>query len=261
MNKNLFALSIRDFLSPKMLKYAILPFVATLIVMYVLFFGLAGVGLDQFHSTFDVHTTQMTIDNGVTQTNNFTAHLQNSSIIKFLMQYAVTSWLAAFLVYAIGGFFVLYFSIFIAIIVVGFMTPFVLKELQSRHYRDVEMIGYSNLFEGIFLIIKWAFFMVLLFIILIPLYFFPLINIIALNLPLYYFFHKILIFDIASHIATREEDMKIRYFNKNSLRSKTLVLYLISLVPFAIFFGAIFYVIYLGHVYFVEVKKLRNDGR
>ncbi|MDX1808014.1 MAG: EI24 domain-containing protein [Sulfurospirillaceae bacterium] len=258
MKNNLFELSVRDFLSPKMLKYAILPFIITLVVMYIIFFGVAGVGLDQLHTTFDVQTTQTTINNGVAHTNNFTAHLQNSSIIKFLMQYALTSWLAAFLVYAIGGFFVLYLSIFVAILVLGFMTPFVLKELQHRHYRDVEMIGYSNLFEGIFLIIKWSVVMMLLFIVFIPLYFFPLINIIALNFPLYYFFHKMMMYDISSHIATREEERQIRYFKKNSLRAKTLILYIISLVPFAIFFGAIFYVIYLGNTYFVEVKKIRN---
>jgi hypothetical protein len=65
-------------------------------------------------------------------------------------------------------------------------------------------------------------------------------------------------YDISSNIATAEEDKQIKFFSKNKLRVKTILLYLISLIPFTIFFGAIFYVIYLGHTYFQEVKKLRT---
>ncbi|NOX15633.1 MAG: EI24 domain-containing protein [Epsilonproteobacteria bacterium] len=256
---SIFALSIRDFFTPKMLKYAIMPFIATLIIMYVLFFVLAGAGLDSMNTSLDIHTTQTTIQNGIPMSENFSAHVENSSIIQFLMKYSVTSWLAGFLVYAIGGFFVLYASVFIAVIIIGFMTPFVLKELQIRHYRDIEMIGYSNIFESLFLVIKWAFVMVLMFFLLIPFYFIPLLNIIAFNLPLYYFFHKMMIFDISSNLTTKEENNQIKYFNKGSLRAKTLLLYIVSLIPFAIFFGAIFYVIYLGNTYFIAVKKLRDD--
>jgi len=94
---------------------------------------------------------------------------------------------------------------------------------------------------------------------LIPFYFIPILNIIAFNLPLYYFFHKMLVYDISSNMTTREENEKIKYFNKNSLRAKTLFLYLISLIPFTIFFTAVFYVIYLGNTYFIEVRKLRKE--
>ena len=255
---NLLMLSIRDFFTGKMLKYAILPFVATLVVMYILFFVLAGSGLDSLHTSFDVNTTQTAIQNGIPHTKNFSAHVEDSSIIKFLMKYSVTSWLASFLVYAIGGFFVLFVSIFLAVIIVGFMTPFVLKELHTRHYQDIEMIGYSNVFESVLLVLKWAFIMILLFFIFIPLYFIPILNIVAFNLPLYYFFHKMMIYDVSSNIATRQENKKLMYYKKGSFRIKTFLLYLVSLIPFAIFFGAIFYVIYIGNTYFIEIKKLRE---
>jgi len=256
---SLLMLSIRDFFTSKMLKYAILPFVATLVVMYVLFFVLAGSGLDSMHANLNINTTQTTMQNGIPHTEIFSAHVEDSSIIKFLMKYSVTSWLASFLVYAIGGFFILFASIFLAVIIVGFMTPFVLKELQARHYQDVQMIGYSNIFESALLVLKWAFIMLLLFFILIPLYFIPILNIVAFNFPLYYFFHKMMIYDVSSNIATREENKKLLYYKKGSLRIKTLFLYLISLIPFAIFFGAIFYVIYLGNSYFIEIRKLRSE--
>ncbi|MCD6432726.1 MAG: EI24 domain-containing protein [Sulfurimonas sp.] len=255
--KNLLFLSIKDFFTPSMLKYSVLPFIITILLMYVLFFWIAGVGLDGLGS-MSVQTTETTMQNGIPHTDSFSAQLEGSAIIKFLMSYAITSWIASFLVYAIGGFFVLYASIFIAVIVIGFLTPFVMKELQKRHYPDIELIGHSNIISAILLVIKWAFIMLLLFFLLMPLYFIPLLNIVAFNLPLYYFFHKMITYDVSSTICTSEEDKQIRFFNKNMLRIKTLVLYLISLIPFAIFFGAIFYVIYLGHTYFVEVKKIRG---
>lgn len=254
---SLFYKSVQDFLTPKMLKYSILPFIITIISMYILFFFVASAGLEQL-GTLNVQSTQTTMQNGIPHTENFSTQLEGSSIMQFFMSYAITSWIVSFLVYAVGGFFMLYVSIFVAVIVIGFLTPSVLKELQQRHYQDITMIGYSNPIAGIFNTIKWAFIMLLLFFVLIPLYFIPVVNIVALNFPLYYFFHKMMTYDIASNICTQEEDKKIKYFNGNSLRVKTLILYLISLIPFAIFFGAIFFVIYLGHVYFIEVRKIRS---
>jgi hypothetical protein len=254
---NLLAISIKDFFTSRMLKYSLLPFIITMLILYVVFFSIAGAGLDQLGS-MDLQSTQTTIQNGVPHTETINAQLQGNAIVKFLMSYAITSWIISFLVYAIGGFAILYISIFAALLVLGFLTPFVLKEIQARHYQDIKMIGYSNIIAGIFLMIKWSLTMLLLFFVFIPLYFIPLVNIVALNFPLYYFFHKMMIYDISSNICTSDEAKKIKFFNANNLRYKTLGLYLVSLIPFAIFFGAIFYVIYLGHTYFLEVRKIRS---
>ena len=254
---NILLLSIQDFFTPKMLKYALLPFLITIVIMYILFFIIAGVGLDSL-STLDVQSTQTSIQNGIPHTESITAQLQGLEIVKYLMSFALTSWIVTFLVYAIGGFLTMHASIFVAVIVIGFLTPMVMKELQKRHYSDVEMIGHSNIFEVIFSIIKWSVVMIVLFILLVPFYFIPLLNIIAFNLPLYYFFHKMLTFDVSSNLCTAEEDKQIKYFSKNSIRAKTLFLYIISFIPFVILFGAIFYVIYIAHTYFIEVRKIRN---
>ena len=239
---NTLLLSIKDFFTAQMLKYSLLPFVISMLVLYILFFYIAGVGLDQL-GPVDIQSTQTTMENGIPHTDSFTATLEGTALIKFLMSSAVTSWIATFLVYTVGSFLVLYLSIFVAVIVVGFLTPFVLKIIQQRHYPDVEMIGHSNILEALFLILKWAAIMMLLFLVFVPLYFIPLVNIIAFNFPHYYFFHKMMTYDIAS----------------TPLRLKTLMLYLISLIPFAVFFGAVFYVIYLGHAYFLELRKMRSN--
>ncbi|MDK9694652.1 MAG: EI24 domain-containing protein, partial [Sulfurimonas sp.] len=194
--KELFLQSIKDFLTPKMLKFSVLPFLIMLVLMYIFFFTIAGMGVEQL-GVMQVESSQTTIENGVPHIESLNAQLEGSSIIKFLMSYTLTSWLATFLIYTVGGFLTIYLSVFIAVIVIGFLTPFVLKELQRRHYQDIVMTGYSNPFVTLFLTFQWLAAMLLLFLLLIPLYFIPLLNIIALNAPLYYFFHKMLTFDVA----------------------------------------------------------------
>ena len=254
---NILSLSIKDLFTKKMLIYSIMPFIISMIILYILFFIVAGIGVDQL-TTMEVQTTQTTIENGIPHTESFQATLAGTSIMKFLMSSALTSWIATFLIYTIGGLMTLYASIFVALLIIGFLTHRILKEVQQRHYPDIEMIGYSNPIEGIFLTLKWIFIMIILFLVFIPLYFIPIINIIAFNFPLYYFFHKMITYDVSSTICTKEEAMKISFFYGSILRLKTLGLYLLSLIPFVIFFASVFYVIYLGHSYFIEVKRLRS---
>ena len=253
-------LSFKDLFTAKMLLFSVMPFVISVIVLYILFFILAGIGIEQLnHMILDVNTSQTTVVDGVPHTESFSAQLADTAIIKFLLHNSVTAWLASFLIYTIGSLLVLFFSIFIALLIIGLLSYWILKELQQRHYQDVEMIGYSNFFMAILLALKWFVIMILLFIFLIPLYFIPIVDIIAFNFPLYFFFHKMIIYDVSSTICTKEEANNIKYRYGNTLRLKTLALYLISLIPFVIFFASVFYVIYLGHSYFLEVREMRRQ--
>jgi len=251
-------LALKDLFTAKMIKYSLLPFIFSMLILYVLFFVVAGIGLDSLGS-MEVSSTETTMVNGVPNTDSFQATLKGTALIKWLMGSAITSWIATFLVYTIGSFLTLYFSIFVALIVVGFLTPTILREIQRRHYSDVEMIGHSNIAEALILTLRWAIIMIVMFILFIPLYFIPIVNIVAFNLPLYYFFHKMMTYDVGSTICTKEENMKIKFFHATTLRLKTLGLYLLSLIPFVVFFAAVFYIIYLGHSYFLETRKMRSE--
>jgi len=253
------SLSLKDLLSQKMLTYSVAPFVISMILIYGAIIYFAGFGMEQL-GTLQIQETQTTIENGVPHTDTLAATLQGSAIIQFLLSHAITSWIASFLIYTVGGFISIYLSIFIALLIIGLLTERILKEIQRRHYPDVEMIGYSNMFEYILLVLKWILVTIGLFLILIPFYFIPLVNIIAFNLPLYYLFHNMMTYDVSSAICTREEDKKIRYYYGGILKLKTLALYLLSLIPFVILFASVFYVIYLGHSYFIAVQKIRQEG-
>lgn len=255
----IFIKSLRDFFTKPILKLALYPLIITLIVMYAVFFIVADFGLDNFQNhVMQVQQQHLMIENGeVVSSSVTTQEYFGKSIIDFLLQYSITSWMVSFLVYTLGTIFMMSFSLFITLIVVGFLTPFILKIIQQKHYKELEFKGYGNMFNTFWILIKSFMVMMLLLIVLIPLYFIPVLNIFILNIPFYYFFYKLLNFDITSTLMTKQEEAIIRVQTGNAFHLKTIVLYLISMIPFIVLFSTVFYVIYLGHGYMIELKKLR----
>lgn len=257
-DNEIFIASIKDFFTLKMMKFSVAPFIATMVIIYALFFYFAHSTIDQLHqATLHVEQTQTNLIDGVENTDSFVGDFKGSSVVEFLMGHAITAWMVTVLFYTVGSMLALIVSIFVAIIVIGFLTPFVLKELHKRHYLDVEMKGHDNFVISILKVLKWFFIMLLMLIVFIPFYFVPILNVIMFNIPMYYFFHKMITYDVTSNINTNEEYKKIMFFSGNNMRIKTFVLYLVSLIPFAILFGGIFYVIFIGHAYFRETRELR----
>jgi hypothetical protein len=163
------------------------------------------------------------------------------------------------LVYSVGLFAIGYLSIFISLIVVGFLTPHILSKIHKKHYPTLQIQnGNDNIFLGILKLLKTIFVTILLLIMLFPFYFIPIVNIVAINLPFYYMFHKLLNYDVSSNIMKTEQFKRLYYVYKNRLRLKTLLLYSVSLIPFVAFFISIFYVIYIGHTYFQILEKEKN---
>ena len=255
---NLLKISLQDYFTSPMLKLILYPLVASAFLLYFLFFSAADIGLtslENSHIQIEQHSSQMI--NGELIESHTKESYSGSSIVDFLLKYTITSWIVSFLVYTIGLFAIGYLSIFVSIVIIGFLTPKILSIIHQRHYSDLACEGYGSIIDGIVKLIKTALMMLLLFFVLFPLYFIPGINIIAINLPFYYFFHKMLHFDVGSTMMSKEQFGQIYFPNKSNMRIKSMFLYVLSLVPFVAFFIAVFYIIYLGHTYFEKLKSLR----
>ena len=258
---DLLTLSIKDYFTKPMLSMILYPLIGSAIVLYIAFFSVADMGLDALQNTqiqIEQHQTQV-INGEVVQTDTKQSYTGNS-IIDFLLQYTITSWIVSFLVYFVGLFAIGYLSIFISLLIIGLLTPKILSIIHKKHYSTVKINGYGTVIGGIWKLLKTIFIMILLFLVLVPFYFIPLINIVAINLPFYYFFHKMLHYDVGSTLMQKEQFNQLYYLNKNSMRLKTLFLYLVSLIPFVAFFIAIFYIIYLGHTYFIKLLNQQNNN-
>lgn len=249
------ALSVKDFFTKPMLKIAILPLLFTMIIMLILFYSAADYGFDSLQIT--IEQSQSGEEVQINENAPF-YFVWTMYVIAFLFKYSITSWLVGFLVYTVGTIFVMMFSVLLTIVIIGFLTPMILKVLQKRHYTHIQTNGFATLLSPLWVLLKSVLVMLLLFILLIPLYFIPLLNIIAINIPFYYFFHKLLTFDVASTILTQDEYSIIHGRKANAFRFRTIFLYFISMIPFITLFSAVFYIIYLGHSYFLELEKLRG---
>lgn len=258
--KNIVVTSIKDFFSPKMIKFSVAPFFISVLFVYTTIFYFAHLTLkDLRHATLHVQKTQTTIVEGIENIDTSSMEFQGSSAMDFLMSHALTSWIISFFIYTMGSMLALIITIFITLTIITFLTPYILKELQRKHYADVEMKGYDNIFWSFLKVIRWFVIMVGMFLLFIPFYFIPILNVIMFNLPMYYFFHKVLTYDIASNITTKNEYKKIMFFTGTDIRIKTFFLYLLSLIPFTILFTGVLYVIFMGHTFFKEVNELRTN--
>lgn len=258
----LFLKSIRDYFTPPMLKLALLPFVVTGVLLVGLFFTTADYGLDAFKSgVLHIQTQEVVVQDGqLLQTNEENATYTGSSIVHFLLTNPVSSWMIGFLFYVIGFFGAAMLSIAVALVIVGFLTPQILLRLRDRSYPSVEMKGYGNIFVTVWVTLKNILVTGLLFILLVPLYFIPVVNIIALNYPLYYLFRRLLEFDVTSEMMEREEFEEVHYRQRHRITLRMTVLYLLSLIPLMGLFIPVFYIIYLGNGYFKTLEAMRGGS-
>lgn len=248
--------SVRDFFSSPMLKIALVPLIITMIILYMLFFAAADFGISSLQ---EIAQASQNGEEIVIDENAPFYFVWMTYLIVFLFKYSFTSWLAGFLLYTIGTVIILQASVIFSIVLIGFLTPMILRILHKRYYSHLELYGYGTLFSPLWVLFKSSLMMIFLFILLIPVYFIPVLNMIAFSIPLYYFFHKLLNFDVSSTILTKNE-YEIIYKNEaNSFRVRTLFLYLISMIPFATLFSAVYFIIYLGHSYFLKLEELRKN--
>ena len=262
-NETLLKRSIKDFFTAEILKLALWPLVITAVVLYALFFYAAGSGLHQLEQAhLQIERSQTSVDdNGVIHTQEEKATYEGSSaILNFLLQYSVTTWIVSFLVYTVGTIVVMQLSVLIALFIIGFLTPWIVPIVGKRHYPHIPIQGFGTVAEVTWHFIKTFVVMILLFFALIPFYFIPLLNVVAFNLPFYYLFHRLLNFDVGSTICSKESYLKVMFYKGNSIRLKTGVMYLTTLIPYTALFSVVFFVIYLSHVYFDALQKLPDEA-
>ena len=245
--------SIKDFFTSSMLKIALIPLIVTMVILYMLFFAAADFGISSLQ---EIAAATQNGEEVIIDENAPFYFVWATYFVVFLFKYSFTSWIAGFLLYTIGTVIVLQASVILSIIVIGFLTPMILGILHKRYYSHLTLHGHGSLLSPLWVMAKSAIVMIILFIVLIPVYFVPVLNVIAFSLPLYYFFHKLLNFDVSSTILSKQEYKEIYKKEGNSFRLRTLFLYFISMIPFATLFTAVYYIIYLGHAYFIKLDEI-----
>lgn len=146
-----------------------------------------------------------------------------------------------------GWLLVLLAGLFLAIAVVGLLTPSILAALQRRHYPDVVLRGSVGVGGQLRFYASTLLRFVLLLLLMLPLMFVPLVNLVALNLPFYYWFHRLLCWDVASTIYPPDALAERMDSASAGLRGRTLLLYPLTLVPLLGMLLPVLFVLVLGH--------------
>lgn len=278
--KSLFKLSLKDFFTPYFLGLALLPLLITLAILFTsLFYGIQvlndkmnSVRIEKTTTEYSTSTQShsessinISFDDNQSKTSSLldinpmalVESIQSSEILASMLQNDILRWIIEKLVFLVASYFILIFAVIIAVVIVGFFTPLVVKKLKSRHYPPFVIKGHGSVLYIIWHALKSFLIMILLYILLIPLYFIPILNIIAFNIPAFYFFHKMLVFDVGSTINTKEEYMRINAIVGNQILLRTFLMYLLTMIPFIGIFFPLLFVIYLSHIFMNESIELR----
>ena len=151
----------------------------------------------------------------------------------------------------------LYYLFFILYgFVLGWFTGSLVKIVQRKHYPNIVFKG-IGVIRTIIFYIKTIIITMFIFIILLPLYIFPVTNLMLMLAP-YYFFHKTIIFDVASVVNDTQEYQKIKKVNWTELKGITGICFAMSLVPIIGIFLYPLYIIFVSHYMLKETEELRH---
>ncbi|OEY26255.1 EI24 domain-containing protein [Campylobacter jejuni] len=229
-------LAIKDFFSFKFVKFALIPLIFSLILM--LFLGVLGFSalLDYFNSLFSVGE------------DSFWAWFYALHFMQILI--TIISFL-------FSGFIVVFASVFLALFITSFLTPFIAKEINQKYY-NYDNINEVSTLKTIFEIFKIFIKFIGIFLLCTLALFLPFINIFVYYLAFYYLFHKLLMIDVTSTILDKESFKNFHSdFSPLEFKFSTLCFYLLSSVPLLGLFLQVFFVIFLTHLAYQKILKLK----
>lgn len=227
--------AIKDFFTLKFLKFTLIPFLVSFILMITLgIFGFSAL-LNYFNSLFSVSE------------DSFWAWFYALHFVQILIT-AIS--------FLFSGFIVVFASVFLALFITSFLTPFISKEINLKHYHHENKNEVSNLkiiFEIFKIFAKFGLFFMLCTLAL----FLPFINLFIYYFVFYYLFHKLLLLDVTSSILDKEDFKKFNAsFSPFEFKFSTLCFYLLSSVPLLGIFLQVFFVIFLTHLSYQRILNL-----
>ncbi len=242
MQKSIFVAGWEDFTTKKFLSITFIPFFVTFALFALFFWGTGGEIID--------------ILSQIAQNPDA---IQNPDIARFVHNHPFLasiagSWLFRVLfgtvIAVLGTLLAILLSTAIATMVMGFFTPYVVREIHKRHYSHIPLTGGMSVLEYLWLLAKILLKSIGIFFLALILYFIPLLNAIALNIPFYYLFHSMMSLDVGGEIMKGRELESFLKKYRFKVMSTTSVLYLITLLPLAGTLLQVYFVSVMAHLFF-----------
>ena len=241
-NTNIFTLALGDTFSPRVLLVSLLSFVLTIIVfigaIWLLFGGVGAL------STWIAQSLQ-----------SYEGSVEQSWFLSMISLIFITKTIMAIIFFFTSAMVVYYLFLMVYSVIVGLFAGYFIKEIGSLYYPSVAFRG-IGLISYVWIVLKTLLWTTLMFLILSPLVFIPLLNF-ALLVPVFYLFHKLLVLDVASMINSSEEYKELKSVNAGQMRGISLVCFALTIIPFLGVVIYPYYVIVMSHFLFRKTEGLR----
>ena len=232
---NLLIKSIKDFFTLRFLLLSTLPFLASFLIFGAIFLYSGSEFINFLNST--TNGSNLSVDQNI------------HPIISYLLTLAFVKWVIVTFFYLFGTFLILLVSVIIAVIVIGFFTPYIVKTLAQKYYPKF-IRGEISFIKTFAMYIKTFVIFIFLLIVAIPLLLVPGANLFIFNIPFYYLFHNLLVIDVGSNIENLDRFKIITTKYKKDFIVATFISYALSLLPIIGLFLQPLFVIYLTHLFF-----------
>lgn len=228
----IFKLSLSDFFSKKFLFLSILPLFISLTILGFGIFGALGGAKEAI-----------------------LAFLSGYELTQTLATSEIFEWILGGFLYVAAAYFGSMASLFLAILISGFLTPIITKEINKRHYQ----ISLNDPPTTALVLKKMGAAgakFVLLMLFCLPLLFVPLLGFFVPALPLFYLYYKFLSIDIYANTLNKDEFL----LRENGLDFKfalcCFVFYLLYIMPLLGLLLQPFIVTFLSHLVFKFKTKI-----
>lgn len=233
MKDTIIAKATKDFFSGKFLFMSLAPFVVPIIVLGGFF----------IYGSSELITL---LQNGASSGDFSYIDEQAYPTLTYILSFTVIHWLIMSLFVVFGTLGTVLLSLMIAVITVGLLTPAIVRSVRKRHYGHIEPAKEDSLLHSLWTIFKIFMKFLLLFLCTLPFLLLPFVNFMVFQLPFFYLFYRLMIYDLLSTGVSKDAS-KIIEENKVFLFVVMAIFFFLSLIPMFGLLLQVFFVVYLSH--------------
>ncbi len=239
-----------DLKEPAILWRLFVPFIAAIILVSLMGYGIFGVFL-----VSDLFTENPLVQDATTWK---TEAEQTIGAIPFIG--GVLLWIAGVMVALIAGVLSIllgsYLILLFAMIITGFMTDSLVKAVHDKHYPHTDYQGHGTMTGMIGKVLWFGLLLFLLFIVTTPMLFIPLVNIVWFWILGFLFFRYMLVLDVGQVILPEQLFNEVKQLSNWTPTLAVAALFLLSTLPLVGLFVPVLAVIALSHYYFDHLSTI-----
>ena len=234
----------KDFFSGKFLFLSLAPFIAPILILGAFFVYGSGEFLNLLQEG---------------STSGDYSYIDESAhpILTYLLGFAVFHWVIMTLFVVFGTFGIVLISLILAVITVGLLTPYIVSLVRKKSYLHVKQSDGDGFFSSAWIMFKIFMKFILLFLCTLPFLLLPFINFFIFQLPFFYLFYKLMMFDLISSGICADAEFIMKE-NRVYLFVVMGIFFFLSLIPLFGLLLQVFFVVYLSHFILNKSKSVET---